>query len=147
MASLPYWEQTLTSRLKAKSKVVCYTADQIPHVWEEVKPHIQKALDRGSRYGIEDIRRGLCRGKMQLWVWQSDKIDAALVTTIQTKEVKFCLYLALGGSKMSEWKYYMSFVEDWAREQGCTEMRVYGRSGWAKPFGFTIDYTKMSKRI
>ena len=85
---------------------------------------------------------------MQLWCWQSDEIEAALVTSIQEKDgVKFCLYLALGGSKMAEWKQFMPLVEDWARGEGCTEMRIYGRAGWAKVFDFDIDYTKMTRQL
>ena len=138
----------MTSHLKEKSKLVCYTADQIYHVWDEVKPHIQRALDRGSNYTIENIYDGLRTTQMQLWVWRADEIEAALVTTIQERKgVKFCLYLALGGSKMSEWGEHMPIVETWAKENGCEEMRIYGRAGWARPFGFDIEYTKMSRKL
>ena len=124
------------------SELRCYSSDQINHVWPDVKHHIESALDRGSNYTIHDIRIGLCTQQMQLWCYGT---DAALVTTIQEKDgIKFCLYLALGGSKMDEWGKYQPLVEDWARENGCTEMRVYGRRGW-KQFGFEEVYTKLRK--
>jgi len=132
----------------AVSELVCYSSDQIPHIWEDVKGHIQTALDRGSIYSLQDIRMGLCTQQMQLWVWRDDEVHAALVTAIQEKRgVKFCLYLCLAGSKMDEWGDLMHLVEDWAKEKGCTEMRIYGRAGWAKAFGFEIDYTKMTRAI
>lgn len=130
------------------SKLVCYSSDQVPHVWEQVKPHIQIALDRGSHYSTQDIRKGLCLSEMQLWCWLGEGIEAALVTTIQEKRgIKFCLYLALGGTKMNEWAKHMHIVEDWAKDNGCTEMRIYGRAGWAKAFGFDIEYTKMTRKL
>ena len=132
--------------LKAKSEVVCFGSDEIPGVWDQVKPHIQRALDRGSIYSIEDIYTGLCDAKMQLWTWMDNGIEAALVTTIQEKDgIKYCLYLALGGENMAQWQHYMHYVEDWAKDSGCTEMRIYGRAGWARAFGFEIEYTKMSR--
>ena len=144
----PFGALISTSRYRVVSKLVCYHADQIPHVWEEVRGHIQRALDRGSNYSLQDIRKGLCRSKMQLWCWKSGRIEAALVTTIQTKQdVKFCLFLVVGGSKMDEWCDHMSLVEDWAKEVGCTEMRIYGRIGWARKLGYDINYTKMTRRL
>lgn len=152
MTGTQSWAQTLTSIRKAESKLACYTKEQVPFVWDRVKDHIQRALDRGSNYTLEDIYDNLLFGDMQLWVWQSDdcraEIYAALVTTIQTrKNVTFCLFLALGGSKLDEWIEFLPIVERWAKENDCDEMRIYGRIGWARHIGYDIEYTKMTKRL
>lgn len=145
---MPYGVQMQTSRRQGVSRLVCYTHDQIPHVWEQVKDHIQRALDRGSNYTLQEVRVGLCRSKLQLWCWRSDKIEAALVTAIQEEDgVKFCLLLAVGGSKLDEWKPYLSLVEDWAREKGCTELRIYGRHSWSRVLGFDVIHTKMKRNL
>ena len=134
----------LTSRPPEASKLICYSSDQIPYVWDEVAPQIQRALDRGSNYTLDEIYEGLCTSKMQLWEWK----DTAMVTAIHEEEgVKFCLYLALGGSKMNEWCNLMYIVEDWAKSLDCAEMRIYGRHGWARQLGFTVEYTKMSRKL
>ena len=97
---------------------------------------------------MDDIYRGLRSTEMQLWVWLGKEIHAALVTTLQEKnDVKFCLYLCLGGSKMDESADHQPIVEDWARSKGCTEMRVYGRRAWGRKFGFTEVYTKMTREL
>jgi hypothetical protein len=71
-----------------------------------------------------------------------------LITTIQIKnDVKFCLFLAIGGTKMDEWFKYINIVEEWAKSEGCEEMRIYGRPGWAKKTGYEIEYVKMVKRL
>jgi len=86
---------------------------------------------------------------MQLWCSQNDKeIEAALVTTIQNKgHIRWCLLLAAGGSNLDEWVKWLPIVEDWARESGCDEMRIYGRRGWARKIGYTEVYTKMVRTL
>ena len=129
------------------SRLVCYSQDQIPHVWDEVAPLIKKALDRGSNYTLQDIHLGLCISDMQLWTWVSEKIDAAMVTSIQSRDDEtWCLLLTMGGKNMDEWKDCLPIVEKWAKDNGCTELRIYGRSGWKK-LGFEIEYTKLVRKL
>jgi len=126
-------------------RVRCYGSDQIPAIWSKAKPLIEKALDRGSNYSIDEIYMGLCREEMQLWMWDD---DAALVTSIQNSKGKcFCLLLALGGALMDRWFQYLPIVEDWARDQGAEEMRVYGRHGWARLTGYDVEYTKLVRKL
>lgn len=140
--------QTSSLQKPVEPSLKCYTSEQVPYVWDEVAPFIQKALDRGSNYTLDDIESGLLNKEMQLWVWQPDNIEAALVTTILNKKgVRFCLFLALGGNFLDDWIQYLHIVEDWARDNGCDEMRIYGRIGWARHIGYDIEYTKMSKEL
>ena len=130
--------------LKEEFKLYCPHHDQIDSVWGDAKPLIQKALDRGSNYTIDQVYRGLRSKEMQLWMWGN---DAALVTTIQNRDDKrWCLFLALGGECMNEWQEYLPIVEDWARSNGCQDMRIYGRAGWKK-LGFDIEYTKLVRKL
>ena len=125
-----------------------YPSELVPSVWESVKPLIERALKRGSNYTIEQIHAGLLEKAMQLFVWESDKIHAALVTTIQNRdEQRWCLLLAIGGEKMDEWIHLLPNVEDWARELGCQQMRVYGRPGWARVTGYNLEYCKLVKEL
>lgn len=133
----------------AVSELVGYTSDQIPHVWEKVKGHIQRALDRGSNYSLHDIRMGLCTAQMQLWCSKNGaEIEAAVVTTIQNKgHLRWCLILTAGGKNMEEWIQWLPTMEDFARDNGCDEMRIYGRYGWAKMTGYDVIYTKMTRQL
>ena len=136
--------QTLTSNPQEKFKLQCYRSDQINEVWFKYQPLIQKALDRGSIYTIRDIYNGLRNKEMQLWTWGD---EAALVTTIQNKDDKrWCLLLALGGTDMAIWKHYLPIIDNWAREKGCQELRVYGRLGW-KRLGFDFEYAKLVRKL
>ena len=118
-------------------------------MWDKVEGHIKRGLDGQNNFCSEDILEGLCNSSMQLWCWQDyHEIKAALVTTIQfDSEKKWCLLLSVGGDSLSEWSPYLSLVEEWAKGEGCTEMQVYGRIGWARQLNYTVEYTKMSKGI
>ncbi len=122
-----------------------YAAAEIPEIWPTARPLIKKALDRGSNYTLEQVYEGLCTKKMQLWMWAD---ECALVTTIQTKGgIKFCLLLALGGTRMSDWFECLPIVENWAKDEGAQEVRVYGRPGWKRLPGYDIDYVKLVKKL
>ena len=131
------------------SRLVCYTSDQVPHVWSQVRKHVKVALDRGSNYTLEQVYHALCEADMQLWTSQKGyDIDPAVVTSIQTvKDVKGCLILTAGGNNSDDWLKFLPLMEEWAREKGCQEMRIYGRIGWARKTGYDIKYTKMSKQL
>lgn len=132
--------------LPDSSELRCYTKDQVPHIWYTYEPLIKKGLDRGSNYTLQEVYEGLCSGHMQIWTWGA---KACLVTAIHVEESghKFCLLLVMGGEAMSEWKHCYPTVANWAREQGATELQIYGRVGWARAFGFDIEYAKMVKQI
>ncbi len=137
--------QTSYSRRKDAFELRGYRADEIPTIWPVAAPLIQKALDRGSSYTLDQVYEGLCNKNMQLWMWGE---EAALVTTIQTKAgITFCLLLALGGANLSAWFQYLPIVEAWAKDEGCEEVRVYGRLGWKRLTGYDIDYVRMSKKL
>ena len=129
-----------------------YPADQTDLMWPHVQNLVQKALDEGSRHTLADIYCGLACDEMQLWTWASKaderKIEAAMVTTIQEKDsVKWCLFLTMGGDSLKQWIHHLADLEDWARQNGCDEMRIYGRIGWSKITGYNVKYTKMVKQL
>lgn len=134
----------MTSHHRDEFKLIGFRADQIDDVWFVYAPLIKRALDRGSNYTLAEIRKGLKAKEMQLWAWGE---DAALVTTIQNRDDKrWCLLLALGGENMEEWREFLPILDAWAKENGCQELRIYGRRGWAK-LGFDIEYTKLVRKL
>ncbi len=117
MALQRHWEQTLILNLPGRSEY-----------W------IQRALDRGSNYTIEDIVKGIESGAMHLL----HREDAAVVFAVQEDTTRFALILVFSCQDMSKWLHYMPDIHEWAREQGCEEMRIHGRKGWSKVLGYEI---------
>lgn len=83
---------------------------------------------------MKEIVQGIEKGEMHL-VHQP---DGAVVFAIQEDEVRFCLILTFACEKMSKYMHYMDAIHDWAKSQGCVEMRVHGRKGWAKVLDYEI---------
>lgn len=139
----------MTLHQQAASELRCFLSHEIPIVWDKVEPLIQRAIDRGSNYCVDDILEGLCNGSMQLWTYVKDsEIRAAMVTCVQEKDgERYLLFLAMGGDSIDVWMKYLPIVEEWAAGEGCTEARIYGRPGWARRTGYEIQYVKMTKRL
>jgi hypothetical protein len=122
--------------------------EQIPAIWPEVEGFLESALVDNDHLRKEDIRDALLLGQYQLWTIYSDKIDAAIVTTIyDIRDVKNCTFIACGGKNMDTWSDLIPQIEDWARERGCKFLKIYGRRGWAKIFNYDIVSTEMRKDL
>ena len=115
--------------------IVSYPKELIPFVWSEIEGFIEKALKRGSIYTKQDIYAGLMDHRMQAWADKTDRINAVLITAIVDD---YCLLLTLAGKGMKKWLKYLRYVEDWAKSEGCKEMRIHGRRGWSRLLGYDI---------
>ena len=152
MALPQLWGWMLTSCLAEQSEIICYSSEQIHKIWPHVMEYVMLGLGERNLYTLPRVYKGLENGELQLWTAQTDEIEAVIVTSIQTdtegNEVKFCLVLSAGGTNIDSWIDSMVlYIESWAKENGCSEMRIYGRRGWARKVGYTIEYTKMVKQL
>ena len=134
-------------QVDSQSEVFCFLPEQIPEVWDRVRRHIQRGIERGCRYSLGQIYDGLCASQFQLWTSIDDggDIEAALVTAVQ--EDRTCLLLVCGGENMTEWSKWLPVVEGWAQDKGCTKLLIRGRIGWARQLGFEVRFTEMEKRL
>ena len=146
----------LISCLPVQSEIVCYSKEQIAAIWPDVMEYVLRGIGDRNAHTLPRVYKGLESGEYQLWTAQMNGIQAVMITSIQTdnecnaegERVKFCLILSAGGVNMDSWlDTFVSYMEDWAKEQGCTELRIYGRRGWARKLGYTIEYTKMVKKL
>jgi hypothetical protein len=119
-------------------KLSFYQANDIHLVWEKVKPHIERALEHSYTHTLGDIAEGLISGAMQLWTYGD--FDAAMVTDIDHDRVRFCTIILLAGDGFDNYKHYLDVIEQWAKDNGCKEIRVYGRKGWSRVLN---DYKEM----
>jgi hypothetical protein len=115
--------------------IVTYGPEHIPLVWDQVEPHLKRAVDRGSIYSLEDIYDHLRNNRMQLWTWNRPDTRAAMTTGIIDGD---CYLITAGGSHLSEWASEFKIVEKWAIDIGCGSIKIHGRKGWAKILGFDI---------
>ncbi len=132
----------------------------IPHteinsVWGEVKPMLQKGISHGDgEIDIGDIYKFLADRSMQLWVlynYSEESIVMAGVTEVCIyPKMKICRAVVLGGNKLDDWLSFISDIESWAKEQGCSRMEAHGRRGLARKMediGYSNKYVVMRKEI
>ena len=84
-----------------------------------------------------------------LWVGldSEDEVKAAMVSRIYPRKTVFAVCF-LAGKDMKDWKHLLNDIEDWAVQNGCTELEIQGRKGWMremKDYEFTdvVGYKKI----
>ena len=130
-----------------------YVVEGVPfsnlhHVWEQVWPFLDKAIERFPnvpvKYTEGDLLRSLFAREMQLWIgWDVDEARpvGALVTEIVKDERhpgKVFLSIPLvGAENWNAWGDELwNMLKAWGVEHGCTHALGYGRRGWTRLYGF-----------
>jgi hypothetical protein len=74
---------------------------------------------------------------MLLWlVVAMDGVRAAVVTQLvdHPDTGRTCWVVACGGSDLNEWHHLLGRIEQFARDESCSRIRMSGRKGWARVF-------------
>lgn len=76
-------------------------------------------------------------------------IDAVAVTCLQLTDVgKVCVITACAGNNMSRWLPLISGIETYAKEEGCTCVRIFGRKGWLRALkGYRAKFVILDKEL
>ena len=121
--------------------------DMVQSIWEQAKPHLEKALEHSDgEFKIDDVLQFLLDRAMQLWVLYDisthDVVMAGCTEIIDYPRSKICRVVLMGGLSMDLWQAQTPVFEDWAREQGCTQMETLVRKGLAKKLT-GLDYKQV----
>ena len=108
---------------------------EIPQVWPTLRPYIQKAHERGCCLSMGDIYEHLCDSTMQVYTWETPDLEAVVTTAIQDDN---CHIVTASGKNFKDWIGAISYIERWAKENGCKSMIIQGRKGWSRALGYTI---------
>ena len=130
------------------SALIPVPSDLIGKVWDVASPYLKQALDESAGdYTLGDVRRFLDSADAQLWVIYQDGIPCGAMTTritaYPTKPV--CEFWLYAGALPSNFAELLGEVETWARELGCSRLRINGRRGWARKLGWTERSTVADK--
>ena len=118
--------------------------------------HIKSALRFG--YGerrLQHVMNELVQGTKQIWLaTEDDKFIATVVTHIIDYPLKrTCEVCYLGGEPgagVIEALGKISYIEEWALENNCDDIQVFGRRGWLKAlkkYGYSDRYTILGKYL
>lgn len=132
------------------AKLVPVAASLVKDVWPHAQALVKRAMDRTSLGNFEDIERDVLGGLQQLWlVWNGTEIKAAVVTRLVTiNHEKICIIVACGGRDRAQWLPLIAEIEQFARDEGCSAMRIIGRKGWQRILAdYKATYVVMDRKL
>jgi hypothetical protein len=115
--------------------VFCLGADQIDRLWHRFAHHIYR-LERDGYLEANEIHHDLKDAQKQLWGLQDgEEIVGVAITRISLRACE--VVGAAGSAPYVAMRELHRAIEEWAREIGCSRMRLQGRKGWIKLLGYT----------
>lgn len=127
--------------------LVCVDPARIGEVWPLVRERIRLAIERTGLSDFDRVEADIISGKQLVWMaWDGD-ISAVATTeksSIGTRTV--CTLTACQGYERDKWLPLFEKIEDYARDEGCSSMRLYGRVGWQRVLdGYKVENVVMEK--
>lgn len=132
--------------MPSSAELVCVDPKQVGHFWPHVEPLLRPAIEDVGLNNFEDIEEAILIGCGLVWIaWDGEKIAAAASTTLQRiGSDLICVLTACGGKGMGDWLPLLKKIEDYAKAEGCTSLRIFGRRGWLRALE---DYREMATVI
>jgi hypothetical protein len=115
-------------------ELICVPPHRTLEIWPVVSTMIYRAMKRGGLSSFKSVEQGVLAGNALLWLAvQGTVLQAACVTElIVTEWQKTCVIVACGGADMEQWLHLISGLEQYAKDEGCSCIRIFGRKGWER---------------
>ena len=115
-------------------KLACVDPAMVGQIWPLARDLIRSASLKTGRGSFERVEAEVLAGKQLLWLaLDGCEIEAAITTQLVNENGrKLCVLAACGGKNRERWLPLLDGLEEFARKEGCAEMRIYGRKGWAR---------------
>ena len=112
---------------------MCVDPERVREVWSHVAPLLESAVSRTDLGRFDEIEHDVLSGRSLLWLAWSGQIEAVATTILaETDTAKVCVLTACGGKDMRRWLALLMTIESYARAEGCSRMRIFGRKGWQR---------------
>jgi hypothetical protein len=129
--------------------LVCVDPARVREVWPYARQFIAAAIQRTELSSVNDIEQAILNGK-QLWLaWNGKVIEAAAATELAKVGAKLiCTLTACGGNHRERWVHLFKKIEQYAKDEGASAMRIYGRRGWERVLdGYRVEHVILEKRL
>lgn len=131
-------------------ELICVDPRRVQEIWSDVSPLLQAACRRTTLTAFADIEADILAGRSLLWIaWNGHAIEAAAATVlINSEDGKVCVITVCGGRGMRRWLPLARQIENYARDEGCVSVRIFGRRGWLRALeGYKQRYVIMEKEM
>ena len=140
--------------MPSSAELICVDPARVHEIWPLAEPLLRRAIERTDLSAFCDIKREILCGNALLWLaveGAGNKIAilAAASTRLQRTDAgKVCVITACAGKDMPRWLNLISRIEEFARNEGCHCVRIYGRKGWLRALdGYEQRHTILDKEL
>jgi hypothetical protein len=114
--------------------MVCVDPARIRELWPHVEHFAKEAMRRGDLGDYHNVNRRVLAGQMLVWLaWHEPNIEAIAITElVRTERSRSCVIVACGGTRVRRWIGLIEHIENYARDEGCDNVRIFGRKGWQR---------------
>jgi hypothetical protein len=126
--------------------LVCCDPARIDEIWPHAKHLIRCAIEHTGLSEFDPVERDVLDGKQLLWLaWNGQEIEAAAATQLTGK---VCVLTACAGHNRERWIPLFAQIEKYAKDEGCSTMRIYGRKGWERVLdGYHVEHVILEKAL
>tara|TARA_R100000808_G_C2131679_1_gene140755 strand:+ start:153 stop:566 length:414 start_codon:yes stop_codon:yes gene_type:complete len=127
--------------------------NEIPQMWFNVKPLIEKALVHANGEMLSsDILKLLLENREHLFIgYDNDEILSALVGEIitypQKKTFRIITWSTKSGHDYEAWIGLFDTIEYFAKSKGCDSIEAWTRKGLARKLKWDNEYSVITKNI
>jgi hypothetical protein len=114
--------------------VFCLGSEQIEPLWNEFAHHLYR-LEREGPLLADELRADLRDGTNQLWgLQEGTRITGVVITRITGRTCE--VIGAAGSAPQDAMRELHRAIEEWAKDIGCSRMRLQGRKGWIRVLNY-----------
>jgi hypothetical protein len=107
--------------------------EQVKFIWPLVSQWVRRSIERVDLSKFDCVEREVLNGDALLWVVHNGVINAAVITQLSINEGgKVCTIISCGGGGVIAALGLLERIEQYAKQEGCRSVLVYGRKGWAR---------------
>lgn len=129
--------------------LVCVDPKTVHEIWPQARDLIRSAIEKTGLSEFADIECEVLAGDQILWLALSDHVEAAATThLIKTSGKPVLIITACSGSQKERWISLRHRIENYAKAEGCSCVRLYGRKGWERELkDYRVEHVIMEKAL
>jgi len=133
-----------------KVELVCVDPARIQQIWPHLKELLREACQRTGLSAFADLEADILSGCSLVWIaWNGQAIEAAASTILTNSDLgKVCVITLCAGRGLNRWLNLVERIESYAKDEGCTRIRIFGRKGWLRVLeGYDAKHVIMDKEL
>lgn len=135
--------------MQSQAELICVDPAHVGQIW----PCAAAFIRRGHHGDFDRTEREVLGGLQLLWLAVSAVSEGAIEAAVTTQLIndggcKICVLVACSGQQRERWLPLLEQIEDYARGEGCSRMRIYGRKGWERVLdGYKTQHVVLEKQL